>query len=518
MAGLDHRMPISQLVTLLRSDPVLRANPIMLGQQLDYHYGRYQSGYTDRASFVDALCDFIPGGRAKITMLVRQATQYSAGSGSGGIEVVSSSHYASSSSSASQPTTASASFEGLLSEALGMSTGGGGSSPAAKPEVPSPPPQLYNLRLEPDLKALCRKVGLRLGGRKGEVLQRLLLAWQNDAPNARATIRAELGLEPAAPPAPAAHRATSSSSCAALGGGGGSSSSSSKVVVEDAAAAPGGGGGANGGGSSSGGARVRCLCTNLPGAGAGPTATCVECGCAVHLQCVDLLGVGRRPPPPEQILCPHCTAATIAPFAPGAVEHPAFKAKLKFVYPASPLQLSHAVPPNQMTFDFIVPASLADHEPSAGATAARVELRCFLSKTLTSFERRSIRWPLQSRLFLNGREILVPQQPQAWDGHAYKDRNEDMPLVLSRPGLDGVRAGRNHLFLTSYDALDHIAVRPHQHRHTHPHRSRCRYQSSRTRVCHRRRCYWRARRARRRSWSSKCRASTPRSPRPRSLT
>jgi uncharacterized membrane protein YgcG len=57
---------------------------------------------------------------------------------------------------------------------------------------------------------------------------------------------------------------------------------------------------------------------------------------------------------------------------------------------------------------------------------------------------------------INGmRAHSLAQQPQAWDGHAYKDRNEDKPLSIHR---SYVRPGRNLLVLTSYDPQPHVAV------------------------------------------------------------
>ena len=44
---------------------------------------------------------------------------------------------------------------------------------------------------------------------------------------------------------------------------------------------------------------------------------------------------------------------------------------------------------------------------------------------------------------------------QAWDGHGYKDRNEDKPLSLHRSYL---RVGRNRLSLSSYDSQPHFVV------------------------------------------------------------
>ena len=66
-------------------------------------------------------------------------------------------------------------------------------SSGAKPEAPPVPPGLYNLRLDPDLKAICRRAGLRLSGRKNEVLARIVTAWQNESPRIRSAVGAILG-------------------------------------------------------------------------------------------------------------------------------------------------------------------------------------------------------------------------------------------------------------------------------------------------------------------------------------
>ena len=67
-----------------------------------------------------------------------------------------------------------------------------------------------------------------------------------------------------------------------------------------------------------------------------------------------------------------------------------------------------------------------------------------------------MRWPLRSQVTLNGYDAgPVPQQPQVWDGHGYKDRNEDRPLQLPKQHL---RSGLNRLCVTSLDAAPHVVV------------------------------------------------------------
>lgn len=83
-----------------------------------------------------------------------------------------------------------------------------------------------------------------------------------------------------------------------------------------------------------------------------------------------------------------------------------------------------------------------------------MQLRTFLANP--SNGKRNHRWPLRSSITINGmRTGNLVQQPQAWDGHAYKDRNEDKPLSLHRSYL---RTGRNRISLSSYDAQPHVAV------------------------------------------------------------
>lgn len=79
-------------------------------------------------------------------------------------------------------------------------------------------------------------------------------------------------------------------------------------------------------------------------------------------------------------------------------------------------------------------------------------VRCFLSNAAG---KRNHRWPLKSRISLNGRPATHVQQPQSWDGVSSKDKNEDEPLVLP---FQSLRPGCNELSITSCDPVPHVCV------------------------------------------------------------
>ena len=336
-------------------------------------------------------------------------------------------------------------------EAIGSLGSTHGGSKLDLSEVPRVPVALYNLRLDPELKALCGKLGLRRGGRKAEVLERLIHSWNNDAPQARKLIQEFLGLSSSAMQARGHVPATAVSSMnigqgslAEIAGMARSLTSGLSPSLMPGLAAV--------SEHSQGGPPLRCICTSHIRMPIGKELTCKECGFAVHAHCVGIHSPGLTTTASDKFVCPQCVSATLLPFRPGIQDYLGFKAKVQYLPAASPLQLSNVLAPNQITFEFEVPAPLAG--ASGGISSRRLELRCFLAKLLNTSSKRFQRWPLRTRLFLNGRELPVHQLPQSWDGHAYKDRNEDAPLVLG----PHVRPGRNRLFITSYDPQPHLAV------------------------------------------------------------
>ena len=56
------------------------------------------------------------------------------------------------------------------------------------------PGRLWALRVA-ELKEICRRAGLRVSGKKSELLERIERAWANDSPKGRLAVRAVLGGE-----------------------------------------------------------------------------------------------------------------------------------------------------------------------------------------------------------------------------------------------------------------------------------------------------------------------------------
>jgi len=300
--------------------------------------------------------------------------------------------------------------------------------PAVNPAVPK---ALFHARLDPELREICRRAKLGISGRKADLITRIVHAWQQDLPLARNAVQQVLGK--------------------AGGGGGGESggsiSSTTGSMVEarpssSAAAAP-----TNMWPDPS----VRCICVDGNMRKAPPAVhwLCTECGASVHAAC---LGVGplAAGSAPAGFTCPSCMAVTLVPFAPGLPELQRPKIRLAPGSSAAVQLGGHGTHMADIEFEY-QPSLLA---PSSGH---RLELRCFLAHQLVEPPkmRKNHRWPLGCVLFLNGTQQQVQQVQQAWDGHSYKDRGEDSPLVLPTHLL---RAGTNRLYFTSYDPQPHIVV------------------------------------------------------------
>ena len=99
--------------------------------------------------------------------------------------------------------------------------------------APGMPPAVYSLRLDPELKRICRRAHLPVGGRKSEVLSRIEYAWQHNPEPIRTVVRELLqsslltssgGLMDAPPSGvPANHNSSGHSSTSGRSKGGGSS-------------------------------------------------------------------------------------------------------------------------------------------------------------------------------------------------------------------------------------------------------------------------------------------------------
>ena len=316
----------------------------------------------------------------------------------------------------------------LMDEFLNSSDG------TAKPEVPPTPSFIFSLGLDPELKELARRCGLKRGGRKTEVIDRIVSAWQHDAPGVRSALRrAESGDTPAQ--SLGASSRGSSAGCSSSCGSGSSISAGTLAA---------------GGGSpavSSFVEGINCVCASPASRMHLATVTCRECASRVHASCVSISSQL------DAITCPHCIAATLNPFAPALVGP--MRPLLRLVAAASPAQVQFQQPVTH-TIDFEVTSDVVAMASSGAAgTGKRIELRTFLVRKLTEAPgaKRNHRWPLRARVYLNTVELPIHQQPQAWDGHHHKDRNEDLPLILR-----GVRTGRNRLLIISCDAEPHIAA------------------------------------------------------------
>ena len=185
---------------------------------------------------------------------------------------------------------------------------------ATKPEAPPMPNQLYSLRLDPDLKDICRCTHMRLSGRKTEVLARIERGWDIDSPGVRDAVRRAIN-----PRSFSSGSYSSSSSGGSSGGssfwsstsyGGASCSSSSSSSIgghgfKITVPLP----------SSGGVSNVRCVCNSrhmLP-----TMVTCCECGALMHPTCVHVPYQEASTP---SFACASCKATWLDPFLPMIVD------------------------------------------------------------------------------------------------------------------------------------------------------------------------------------------------------
>ena len=301
--------------------------------------------------------------------------------------------------------------------------------PAVNPAVPN---ALFKARLDPELREICQRAKLRISGRKADLITRIVNAWQQDMPFVRNAVQQVLGK------AGGGGSGESVGSISSTTGSMGEARPSSSVAAVPTNMWP--------------DPSVRCICVDGNMRKAPPAVhwRCTECGDSVHAACLGVgpLAAGSAPP---GFTCPSCIAVTLVPFAPGMPELQ--RPKIRLAPGSSPSQLQpggHGARMADIEFEY-QPSLLA---PGSGL---RLELRCFLAQQLVEPPkmRKNHRWPLGCVLFLNGTQQQVQQVSQAWDGHSYKDRGEDSPLVLPTQLL---RAGTNRLYFTTHDPQPHIVV------------------------------------------------------------
>jgi hypothetical protein len=184
----------------------------------------------------------------------------------------------------------------------------------AKPEAPPPPGALYRLNMDA-LKNICRRLYLRLSGRKADLLERIEHSWRCDNFGVRDTIRTCLGHPPMAPPVSEASGSGSSTAAGNSTGGsnstGGGGSHAVRVTLT------------NGGNviasTTHGGihnpSNVRCVCSSRHMVSS--MVRCCECSSLQHPLCVHM-------PPFEagtsSFVCALCRAAWLDPFLPMIVD------------------------------------------------------------------------------------------------------------------------------------------------------------------------------------------------------
>ena len=272
---------------------------------------------------------------------------------------------------------------------------------SAKPEAPPVPPGLYNLRVEPELKEICRRAGLRVTGRKSELLARIECAWENDSPSGREAVRAVLRVDTSSRVAHGLAAAPASASSGAsrwsVPGGGAASSS-----IPDAR-------------------HLRCWCTTESSWSRPPggisCVRCSECGGYHHTSCVHVppLEAGRT-----DYVCAPCRATWLDPFAPVVVSQRLDGGPLTdgssavvnqqiYLKPAAPLHISSGgAHRNSRVYDFDIAHFVCS---SIYSGMRRLEMRCFLPNPPGG--RQNLRWPLRSQVSLNNVDVgAVPQQPQ----------------------------------------------------------------------------------------------------------
>lgn len=276
-------------------------------------------------------------------------------------------------------------------------------------------PRLHNLKVD-ELKNVCREVGLRLSGRKQDLLDRIHSCIREGSFASRQRLHDSLVRRLGAVPT---NRSVPSSS-----------SSAPPRLAPDAPLAA----------AAQPDRTIRCLCSSQFSHGL--MIACDECDMWQHCACI-----GIQPHAvPDSYVCARCRSTTLDPFL---EVDASFQGRCWLVPGANSLQMSGMVQPNT-TRESVTISTAMTSELASGVR--QLVLRTFLANPGA---KRNHRWPLRSSLALNGTATPIVQQPQAWDGISCKDRNEDEPLALPRSQL---RFAANTIALTSYDPVAHIAV------------------------------------------------------------
>lgn len=170
---------------------------------------------------------------------------------------------------------------------------------------------------------------------------------------------------------------------------------------------------------------------------------CSVCKSSMHSLCMSIPTNG---PNQTSYVCVVCRAMWLDPFAPvvTCVDGSSDFAQQQYVIPAA----SQNGTPNVINVDFNIVKAV--HDDIMGGSRS-LEVRCFMGNP--PYNLLNHRWPLDSRVNMNNITCSLQQAAQAWDGHAYKDRNEDKPLVVPRNLL---RVGSNRITITSFDPQGHI--------------------------------------------------------------
>ena len=285
----------------------------------------------------------------------------------------------------------------------------------AKPEAEPVPAGLYNLRLDPELKNICRRAGLRLGGKKNEVLARIEMAWANDSPSGREAVRAALAI-----PARAGGSMMGSGSASGYDPRAAATFRSGSSSFSGFGHTVGAGAGAGGSGSVAN-SKLQCWCMRSSHGHlrnqSGPLVTCMQCDSQHHASCVNV-------PPMEAASktdwsCAACRATWLDPFSPVVMTETIDSVTLSpgaspvtlqqyYIPGATMMQVSGSGPPNAAHIEFDLSAAVAFG--LLGGTR-RLELRSFLPNP--SYGRTSHRWPLRTSIFVNMSSVGgVHQQPQ----------------------------------------------------------------------------------------------------------
>lgn len=184
-----------------------------------------------------------------------------------------------------------------------------------------------------------------------------------------------------------------------------------------------------------------CICAAM-GVPLSDTAQvkCSVCKSSMHSLC---MSIG---PNQTSYVCVVCRAMWLDPFAPvvTCVDGSSDFAQQQYVIPAA----SQDGTPSVTNVEFDIDKAV--HDDIMGGSRS-LEVRCFLVNP--PYNLLNHRWPKCSRVTMNNITCSLQQAAQVWDGHAWKDSNEDKPLVVT---WNLLKFGRNRITITSADPQGHI--------------------------------------------------------------